>query len=330
MSKGMFDTFAPERVTDAPLTRVYRALEPLDEHEFGSPGYMAIAQGALDIANAAVDEVVPGTPQADTLIYVILSLSQFVAVDWTGTMPADLRASAAQARAPKGSPGGTGGEWIDTPSAIAAQVQGESMEPAPANQIGGGRRVKYAAPLADNSPRSALQANPSGNMINCQKCTTVYEMRRRGMDVVAGPGMGENLGGKKGLGDYFAAEPPVRLADEVPFADNPTAMLRASGAYLSQFGPDSRGAVQVAFPATGGGHVFNWEVDNVGDVHFMDAQIGRELTGKDLTDTFAGVDAYSIKFQRLDNVRIGNPAQDAVDQRLTPLYDQPQTQVEAA
>lgn len=245
------------------------------------------------------------------------------------SVSASLTAAApAQARAPKGT--SIGGQWIETPSALAETVRNEWGEPIPADRIGGGRRAKYAAPLEDNSPESALQANPSQNMINCQKCTVAYELRRRGMDVVAAPGMGENVGATKGLGDYFAAPPPIRLAGVVPFTDNASDKMRASAEYLTDaHGPNTRGAIQVGFKSTGGAHVFNWEVDGEGQVHYMDAQVGREIVGKELTATFKDAEAYSIRFQRLDNVTIGNPAQDAIDQSITPLWSDPE-QAEAA
>jgi hypothetical protein len=230
-----------------------------------------------------------------------------------------------QARAPKGSV--IGGQWIDTPSAIAANLPEPDWrgDPIPTTVIGGGRRALYAPPLEDNSPASALQANPSGDMINCQRTTTVYEMRRRGMDVVANSGMGENVGATKGLGDYFSTEaPPTRLADVIPFTDNATGKNAAAEEYLTQFGPNTRGSIQVGFKSTGGGHVFNWEVDGDGRVHYMDAQVGREIVGKELTATWNDTEAYSIRFQRLDNVRIGGPARDVVDQSLTPLYSDPE------
>lgn len=285
----------------------------------------------LHYANQWTEDM--GLPHAD-ILGVPVSSDAAKAAD--KRLAARLRALAAastptQARAPKGAE--IGGQWIDTPSGLRDRVTRiyedrrgniEVIGDAPANQIGGGARAKYAAPLEDNSPASALQANPNGGDINCQKCTTVYEMRRRGMDVVAETGVGENVGASKGLGDYFSAPTPTRLADVVPFTDNATDKMRASAEFLNAtHGPNSRGAIQMAW-SSGGAHVFNWEVDSEGTVHYMDAQVQREITGAELTKTFTSATAYSIRFQRLDNVGIGNPAQDVVDQSLTPLYSEPE------
>lgn len=232
--------------------------------------------------------------------------------------------NAKQLRAPKGALGGIGGEWIDTPTAVLGDMLDQYGKPIGPTTIG--RSGVTADDLDDNSPANALAgANPNYGAdpdyrINCQKATAVYEMRRRGMDVEADGGQGPHRG-LAGLPSYFGIKGTSKRADTQGIQPGDgKGMARAAAQSVSRFYPaPSRGAVSLTWEA-GGGHIFNWEVDGLGDVHFIDAQDGRDVTYD--MDFWNRVHPSSVTLQRLDDAMLKEGVLDAIDPGT--LTDQPE------
>lgn len=146
--------------------------------------------------------------------------------------------------------------------------------------------------MADNSIESALKANSGSSMehmINCQKTTLAYEMRRRGINVVAKPGIGgddprsiwKNLGTGKVPKMLKGAN---REALEAAMASAPVG---------------SRFIIDISFKR--GMHVFSAEKMPDGTIRYLDGQNGisdaSSYFNRDLTDKWGD----PIKAWRVDD-----------------------------
>lgn len=113
--------------------------------------------------------------------------------------------------------------------------------------------------------------------VNCQRVSVAYEMRRRGLDVVALPN-------RKGIDKQYTLtdlrelwQPPEGQTSKRTFSVYGT-NHRQLDAQVNTWPPGARGWI-VSHWKAGGGHIWNVEVDADGQVHYIDAQIGRELPG---------------------------------------------------
>lgn len=129
--------------------------------------------------------------------------------------------------------------------------------------------VKYAGrPLTMDE--AAHGVNPRWGQTeynkNCSSCATSYEMRRRGYPVQAGGTPG------RGRMDVEYVDNWWNNADGTPAE---TQMFWGKNEYKSwakEQPPGSRGYVMVNW-TSGGGHVFNWEVDDLGKFRYIDVQL---------------------------------------------------------
>lgn len=120
---------------------------------------------------------------------------------------------------------------------------------------------------------------------NCSNCTTSWELRRRGYDVLAQ----SRREGRRLIDQMKDWGVPM----EETLAGKMTA-LQADKA-IAKLGEGARGCITVQWKE-GGGHIFNWEVRD-GKVHWIDAQTHRE---RDLADWRYRVKAH-VYWVRLDD-----------------------------
>lgn len=169
--------------------------------------------------------------------------------------------------------------------------------------------------LSMSSAEDAVAANEIGFKTglspyqnNCSFCSATFDLRRRGYDVTAGPGMGANpdfimkyfkdsapistgasahsksfLYGDIGIDDAFKAKTQdfidaYKYAQSASIKD-PTSFKQSQQAHLSKLkdtcqslGPNARGHIMVWW-AQGGGHSLQFETDSDGIVHFIDSQV---------------------------------------------------------
>lgn len=150
---------------------------------------------------------------------------------------------------------------------------------------------------------------------NCQRCVVAYELQRRGYDVSALPTHSDDNWprvvrvGNEIYGRWRGA---FKNAKNVDVSARTTASVTNNiDKQMKNFGPGSRGVVQV-FWKNGGGHVFN--VENVnGKVVYADAQTGRRLkSGNDyMKDTIPS----SVRLIRTDNLQISDRAKQFVTKK---------------
>lgn len=180
-------------------------------------------------------------------------------------------------------------------------------------RIPGQRSVRYATvEEAEEYTRQMIKAggdlpdhkvvNPGrfkgvdGTQNNCTSCTSAYELRRRGYDVVAGKmPTGQNL-------ENVYKAWGVRLGNQVgvKYPWRPYASIRKMDWITEEAGkmPDgARGFITVIWRG-GGAHIFNWEVRN-GKMFYIDAQLGTDT--KNFNDWYDRADD-DIMIARVDNI----------------------------
>ena len=174
----------------------------------------------------------------------------------------------------------------------------------------------------------AVPPDSRSRMLNCQKCVTAYELRRRGYDVTALPG--KDGTGEEGLMRWFPGlkkqwrRPensipdtwvkdvglPTRGFSDFYAADVEGAKTRKSAAtthIINAYPKDSRGVLLLGFGADSM-HVVNWE-RNVKSVDFRDAQKGEKV----LTRVEDFIDTIPLRAYRLDDLDLAEDLSGAVE-----------------
>lgn len=168
--------------------------------------------------------------------------------------------------------------------------------------------------LSMSSAEDAIAANEVGFKTglslyqnNCSFCSATFDLRRRGYDVTAGPGMGANpdfimkyfkdsapistgasahraaLYSDPGIDDAFKAKTQnfidayraaqyAERMDPVGFRQSQQAHISKLKDTCQSLGPNARGHIMVWW-AQGGGHSLQFETDSEGIVHFIDSQV---------------------------------------------------------
>lgn len=159
--------------------------------------------------------------------------------------------------------------------------------------------------MAPETPDQALRnSNPLDGDVNCQMTTSAYELRRRGLDVVARRGIGGPPGADwsswfefpdKDLTYYHVPEEVVGQPEE--FRDWVSSTI--SGVHP----PGSRGFFAIQGPVA---HITNWERGADGGVRFLDAQSREDFTD-DLTDTwkvYSGASTRHLGYEVVPRVQV--------------------------
>lgn len=187
--------------------------------------------------------------------------------------------------------------------------------------------------IADNTPEDdAKLVNPAfhkgttNTQVNCAYCSTAYELRRRGFDVMANTskkpvgkkelyqsyfkGTKRNI--TKSCSDFFNADAKymneifkpgheekgqkamnlAKIGENREFAKSTINEIKSKG--------NQRGLVTLTW-GFGGSHVINYETKG-GKVTFIDSQSGKTYTGKDAEDLFSA--AFASTYYRIDNCQL--------------------------
>ncbi len=154
---------------------------------------------------------------------------------------------------------------------------------------------------------------------NCYNVVVAYELQRRGYNVKAlGHDEKLNLGemiypnGKDS--GYFVSRwtGAFKGAHFEHVGDNNTSKAIANlTSKIKSYGHGARGAVQFDYAHFDWGHVLNFENKN-GKVVFIDAQIGKKLTAKEV---IKGVNPNTVNVVRTDNLRLSDKARKSVKKR---------------
>lgn len=146
-------------------------------------------------------------------------------------------------------------------------------------------------------------ATDPGAQVNCQSCVVAYELRQRGLDVVAQPG-NPGLTGRRGVwavldGEFTQGVPPAAERSAQTYS-------RTVGAIASQNFPlGARGVISGAFAGVAG-HIWSWQIDGAGRVRFFDPQCGEEIGPN--SHYWPALLPAGLRFARIDNVYIDEDA----------------------
>ena len=202
-------------------------------------------------------------------------------------------------------PKGEGGRGYEKDS-TALLVQNRTLKEAI-----GEKRTPNSIPEAIKNVNPNYSENYREFQINCQRCVVAYELNRRGYNVEALPNPGDKWAqvafrGKNGTiearwkGAFQNAKTTNVAADRT---DKVRANIENA---MKDFGPGSRGVVQV-FWKGGGGHVYN--VENVGGrIEYIDAQ----GPGRQASSFLSRAIPTKVMLIRTDNLKISNRAKEFV------------------
>lgn len=139
---------------------------------------------------------------------------------------------------------------------------------------------------------------------NCGLCSTTYDLRRRGYDVIAGysnkplnfstlskmyKGSEVLQVSKNGFRDsMLSARPPMEKSD-----------IKSTISNISKYG-QSRGIVGVSWGNCVSGHYMSFEVDSQGNVSFLDGQRNKIIKGNELEELLESCSA--VECMRTDNL----------------------------
>lgn len=155
--------------------------------------------------------------------------------------------------------------------------------------------VKQGAPLSMDEARANVNPNfgDAGHSRNCTMCTTSYEMRRRGFKVQAGEGTG------RPDQSYISSWWTDKDGMAATMTSHPG--KNDFKAWMNEQPPGARGAVAVNWKR-GGGHVWNWEVDEKGVVHYIETQAnGQQTVTTSYKEWSKEVTPTGIRTVRLDD-----------------------------
>lgn len=151
---------------------------------------------------------------------------------------------------------------------------------------------------------------------NCPSATMAFELRRRGLDVEAGLTGGMGI---EEIGDAFNI-PITELFDNMI----PPKTMAELTQIMSEMGPGARGFCSMSWKG-GSGHICSFEVDQKGNVIFIDAQTGCSSSDKNVSASDNPANYYqhasSYFVVRLDNRKLNkNKIQNYVrlDDRIEP------------
>jgi hypothetical protein len=126
--------------------------------------------------------------------------------------------------------------------------------------------------------------------LNCGNCTVAYELRRRGLDVEAGPRKLMSPDEWAGMFEGFSRQKPMSRTKIGVVAEIERNVL--------SWGEGARGTVYGVLIDEDSGHFFSVEVSD-GKVVFVDPQVGKA----DVRWYFDELEPSSIVFGRLDNLK---------------------------
>lgn len=160
-----------------------------------------------------------------------------------------------------------------------------------------GSLLKLAEP--ESIEQSLAGTNPHGYTTNCQRCVPVYEMRRRGYDVVAADAPENFLNDNIGLGDYKKV-----------FIGAKWTICEGTGKdeitnYLQKCGDGAR--VEITINTNIGNHIFVAEQFGNTTV-FIDPQRGNI----NVDNYFKKTLTEPIKYCRIDNLKPSNLIKDCI------------------
>lgn len=126
-----------------------------------------------------------------------------------------------------------------------------------------------------NTPhyQSLSDVLPMGLKGNCQKTTAAFELRQRGLDVVASLGQGGHMR-YGGFNSWFGITKKDVNAMRF-FKKRGDTYENITKVILESHPAGSRGALTVVWKQGNGAHIFNWQVDDLGVLKFFDAQTGK-------------------------------------------------------
>lgn len=168
------------------------------------------------------------------------------------------------------------------------------------------------APIAAN--KAVKEINPYRDVEygdyskNCQRCVVAFELNRRGYKVEA-----EAAGGKLDPyphNDYWMSAFQGGKLEHVG-ASSTAAVNNNITKKMSSWGEGSRGIVEVTYPNSNRGHVFNVEYHR-GEIYFYDAQTGVRYRK---STVFNHVEQGNVRIMRSDNLKIADNVRDMVRKR---------------
>jgi len=128
---------------------------------------------------------------------------------------------------------------------------------------------------------------------NCTNCAVAYELRQRGFDVEALPGLGMAT---QDLADMFDGA-NVRSAALLSTTDVASEMIPKVEKDILAWGEGARGVVRGEWASSGDGHIFSFEVRE-GAIRYDDGQNGRGSV-----KYLERMKPQSIRYIRLDNLK---------------------------
>ncbi|MDR2694378.1 MAG: hypothetical protein LBB74_09235 [Chitinispirillales bacterium] len=140
---------------------------------------------------------------------------------------------------------------------------------------------------------------------NCGNCAVANELRHRGLDVEAQPGLGMHI---SELADMFDGA-TVQYASMVSTTDVASEMIPKLEQHLLKWGEGARGAIRGENVLDGNGHLFSLEIRD-GVVKYDDGQIGKENVNH-----LERMKPQSIAYVRLDNTKPNDTVINAVKNR---------------
>lgn len=187
------------------------------------------------------------------------------------------------------SKGGTGG------GGNATQAQQDPLE----KYIGKkGTPISVADALKGTNPNLTQKGDFSRKWThNCQRCVWAFEAQRRGYDVEARARTSNNnyASMDQRLKESFL-NVATNLKPKLVGSWLSTPKAKDLTAQILAYGEGTRGMI-IGVRGSGGGHVFNWEVEN-GKVKFYDGQTGTSgMTPGQITAKYKG----AIYTERLDD-----------------------------
>lgn len=163
----------------------------------------------------------------------------------------------------------------------------------------------YLQNKSSSMKQDAKNVNPGfetfddGNHNNCALCTTAYDLRRRGFDVIAGKN-------EQGLTMESQSNHYKKFPKKVEYTEWSPSMSEITGPKYAkkmfndlEKQPNTRGRVSVRW-TSGGGHSMAYEVDSKGKVRVVDSQVGQVYGKGDTSRMFKYTSGFT--YLRTDNL----------------------------